>query len=66
LGNLELREEVIIMTVSDLILSLIKMQPEMPVVFYFLENNNLIEQDLETIRESDGRCEITIGEVEDV
>jgi|TARA_B100001964_G_C14017439_1_gene502229 hypothetical protein len=64
LGNLELREEVIIMTVSELILKLIKMQPEWEVEFYCIENNNLIKQEA-TVLKKEYICEIILGKEEE-
>jgi hypothetical protein len=52
------------MTVSELILKLIKMQPEWEVEFYCIENNNLIKQEA-TVLKKEYICEIILGKEEE-
>jgi len=48
------------MLVRDIKRILDRMDEDMPVTFYTLLDEGLTEVDLESIRESDGQCEITV------
>jgi hypothetical protein len=53
------------MTVKDLIDRLQKFEPDMPLVFYNLDNYDLEQRYVETILEADGRVELTVQSTEE-
>jgi hypothetical protein len=53
------------MTVKDLIDRLQKFEPDMPLIFYNLDNYDLEQRYVETILEADGRVELTVQSTEE-
>ena len=53
------------MKVKDLIDRLQKFEPDMPLVFYNLDNYDLEQRYVETILEADGRVELTVQATEE-
>ena len=53
------------MIVKDLIDRLQKFEPDMPLVFYNLDNYDLEQRYVETILEADGRVELTVQATEE-
>ena len=53
------------MKVKDLIDRLQKFEPDMPLVFYNLDNYDLEQRYVETILEADGRVELTVQSTEE-
>ena len=53
------------MTVKDLIDRLQKFEPDMPLIFYNLDNYYLEQKYFETILEADGRVELTVQSTEE-
>ena len=53
------------MKVKDLIDRLQKFEPDMPLVFYNLDNYDLEQRFVETILEADGRVELTVQSIEE-